>query len=470
MFSAISNKRYLIALGVILIVGASGFAFYRMVYRPAHTPVDQSRPIQTAVVYRGDLVIYARGKGTLSPSRDIKLGFGTSGPLSELRVAAGSKVHAGDVLAVQGGRDRMQAAAAADQLAVMQAKRALELLNENASVVAAQAQLDLANAQDALNTAQVRWSVEQQGNRASPAMLAAADARVKLAQSDLAQAERDLGQHPHDAALQLAYANALRANDTALANWNWITGHPTKIRQAQLDAGVALAKARVAQAELVWARVKGGPDPDALAMAKQQLVLAEAQYAVSQHNLDGSLIRAPIDGTISSVTEVVGRDVSGTFITLVDLSQMQLDISMDATDLNKIGLGHEVEVTFDALPNQVFSGRVIVLQPSLSVTGPISTIKGLVQLDVGATAARKNLMLGMTAMVDVIGGRARGVLIVPVEALRKQGPGKYAVYVVEGAGQVLRPVEVGLMDSNFAEIRSGLKVGEVVSTAIVLTK
>jgi len=69
----------------------------------------------------------------------------------------------------------------------------------------------------------------------------------------------------------------------------------------------------------------------------------------------------------------------------------------------------------------------------------------------------------------VIGGRANNTLLVPVEAVRELSPGQYAVFVMENGEPVLTFVEVGLMDFTFAEILSGLDVGDVVTTGIVET-
>lgn len=64
-----------------------------------------------------------------------------------------------------------------------------------------------------------------------------------------------------------------------------------------------------------------------------------------------------------------------------------------------------------------------------------------------------------------------GTLIVPKQALRELEPGSYAVFVVGLTGKLtLTPVEVGLVDYANAEILSGLKVGDVVSTGNVETK
>jgi multidrug efflux pump subunit AcrA (membrane-fusion protein) len=60
-------------------------------------------------------------------------------------------------------------------------------------------------------------------------------------------------------------------------------------------------------------------------------------------------------------------------------------------------------------------------------------------------------------------------VLIPVEALREIGDGKYTVFVMENGTPRLRSVEVGLQDITYAEIRFGLEVGEIVTTGIVET-
>ncbi len=468
MFTKSSRKRLLFAFGLLILFVGGGFAYYRVIYLPSQTPEEPD--IQTTVVRQGDLVIYASGSGTLIAADEIELGFGTNGPVAELSVQVGDEVHAGDVLAVQGDREQLESAVMADQLSFMNAQKALDALYENSSLVSTQAQLDLANARDELHTAGYIWTVQQEGNRASEATLDAAKAELKMAKEALDRAKQKLDKDPDNASLQLNYANAQKKYDSARRTWNWYTGHPTEIQQAQLDAEVALAEAKVAEAEQAYEHVKDGPDPDEVTTAELQLANAKNTLAVSQRNLEESVIVAPMDGTILAVTAEVDENVSGSFITLADLSQLYMEIFLDETDMDKIDLDYEVEVIFDALPDRVFTGRVVHVDPSLYTSGQISTVKGLVKLDENATAAINKLLLGMNATVDVIGGRAEDVALVPVEALRELTPDEYAVFVMEDGELKLRPVEVGLMDFTFAEIKSGLEVGEVVTTGIVETQ
>jgi multidrug efflux pump subunit AcrA (membrane-fusion protein) len=161
-----------------------------------------------------------------------------------------------------------------------------------------------------------------------------------------------------------------------------------------------------------------------------------------------------------------GDEVSGAFITLADLSVAKLEISLDETDADKVAVGLPVEAIFDTYPDKTYTGQVIQVNPSLSTEFGIGTVEALVQLDGDSF---EGLLLGMNASVDVISGRAKDVALIPVEALRELEPGKYAVFVMETGQPRLRTVEVGLMDLTFAEITSGLEVGEVVTTGVVET-
>jgi multidrug efflux pump subunit AcrA (membrane-fusion protein) len=87
---------------------------------------------------------------------------------------------------------------------------------------------------------------------------------------------------------------------------------------------------------------------------------------------------------------------------------------------------------------------------------------------VDLTAHPVDLLSGMNAEVEIIAGEARNALLVPIQALREIAPDQYAVFVVQPNEELeLRVVEVGLKDYVNAEIKSGLEVGEVVSTGTV---
>jgi len=90
-----------------------------------------------------------------------------------------------------------------------------------------------------------------------------------------------------------------------------------------------------------------------------------------------------------------------------------------------------------------------------------SLVHIVVQLDSNINV---NLPAGATASVDVTGGTALGVVLVPTSALQEVEPGKYVVYLMKNGEPVEQEVEIGLQDILNAEVKSGLQRGDVVLT------
>lgn len=236
----------------------------------------------------------------------------------------------------------------------------------------------------------------------------------------------------------------------------------TEIEAAQIR--VQQAELSLRQAQLSLSAAEDNTQAE-LSQAQAELNLASAQK-----NLEETALVAPGDGTVMSISAHPGESVGAGFITLADLAQPLLEVYLDETDMDKVGVDFEVEVLFDALPDELFTGRVIQVDPRLTNTGGVTAVRAEVLLDEASFAKPQRLPVGLNATVDVIGGRAQQALLVPVEALRELSPGSYAVFVMEEGELKLRTVEVGLMDFTFAEILSGLEEGEVVTTGIVETQ
>jgi HlyD family secretion protein len=468
-----SNRRRIgIGIAIALLVGIPAIALF-LSSNQSSEPNGGEGQLQTAVVRQGDLVLFASGSGSLIPGREVELGFGANGPVAELNVLAGDVVEAGDVLAVAGEREQLEAAMVSNELSLLEAQEALDAILEGADRAAAEALLALGNAQDALESAQRSWQNQQEGYRASSTTVKAAEAELVVAKAAMDKEEGELGglsnlpsDDPQRAQAYKDYAAAQQRYWSALSNLNWYTGRPTETQQSILDGELGLAEAQLSEAQVAYDLVKEGPDPTKIRMAELKVAKAEADLAVSLRNLERSVIIAPFSGTILEVSADVGDSLSNPFITLADLSLPHLEVFLDETDAGNMSIGYEAEVIFDALPDSVFIGRVVQVDPSLSNQGNVSTVRGLVQLNPGVI---DGLLIGMNAAVDVVGGRAEGVPLVPAEALRELGPGEFAVFVVQDGEPRLRPVEVGLMDFSFAEILSGLEVGETVTTGIVET-
>jgi RND family efflux transporter MFP subunit len=208
---------------------------------------------------------------------------------------------------------------------------------------------------------------------------------------------------------------------------------------------------------------------DAGSDALIELQQAERDLQDAQAVMDGAKIFAPISGTIMEVSTSVGDTVgTDTVIVLADLSQPYLEIYLDETDWGKIAVGDEAEITFDNLPDQIFTGRVTLVDSELYTSFNSTAVRGEVSLD--STFAGINLPVGASAAVEVISQRVEDAVLVPIEALHETSPGEYGVFVVEEDGPSLRVIEVGLQDELYAEVKLGLEAGEIVTTGTMETE
>jgi membrane fusion protein (multidrug efflux system) len=169
---------------------------------------------------------------------------------------------------------------------------------------------------------------------------------------------------------------------------------------------------------------------------------------------------------VVDVAAIPGERVgTAAIITLADLEEALLCFWVEESDMSGVAVGNRVEIIFEALPDDTFTGEVIRVDPALVTVDGTLAVQAWASIDL--SPHRGLLPGGMNAEVEVISAESRDTLLVPVQALRELGPDQYAVFVVQADGEmVLRPVEVGLMDFVNAEILSGLEVGEVVSVGV----
>ena len=105
--------------------------------------------------------------------------------------------------------------------------------------------------------------------------------------------------------------------------------------------------------------------------ADAQVVQAQASLNQAQVNLSHTIIRAPIDGVVIARNVDVGQTVASSlqaptlFVIARDLTEMQVNASVDESDIGEIQPKQPVTFRVDAYPNETFSGTVaqVRLQP-----------------------------------------------------------------------------------------------------------
>jgi HlyD family secretion protein len=161
-----------------------------------------------------------------------------------------------------------------------------------------------------------------------------------------------------------------------------------------------------------------------ITQAEAQISQKKAAVTVAQTNLDYTVIRSPIDGTVVARNVDVGQTVAASlqaptiFTIAQDLTKMWVYAKTDESDVDNIKVGKQVTFKVDALPKQTFQG--VVSQIRMNPT----TVQSVVTYDTIIEFANPELKLfpGMTAYVTIPVATAQNVLKLPNTALRYQPP------------------------------------------------
>jgi HlyD family secretion protein len=386
------------------------------------------------------------------------LAFQTGGIVERVRVEVGDRVREDAVLAELESSSLPQQVilAHADLVAAQQALD--DLLNSE--LAAAQAQLALAQSRDELRDAEYDRTVNQQGNRGSSETIDIAEARVLLAQGQADQM-RDIynrlyGLPETDPQRALALTNYARARDelrSAERTLNWYLGAPNEIDQALFDANVAIAQARLEDAQREWDRLSDGPDP-------ADVEAAEARIDAAQATIDLARVTAPFDGTITTVEIMPGDLVTAGTVAfrLDDLSRLLVEVDVPEVDINRIEPGQEVSLTFDAIPGATYSGAVT----DVGLAG--EALQGVVNFEVTVEIldADEAVRPGMTAAVNIVVEQIGDVLLVPNRAVRVQD-GQRVIYILRDGQPVAIPIVLGASSDTESQVLEGdLAVGDLI--------
>ena len=278
--------------------------------------------------------------------------------------------------------------------------------------------------------------------------------RVKAGQPLLELWNHDLAAQRDLATRQLATSEERRREACIMANNAKRDAERTQKLAAQGFVSPqrgedALAEARARQANC-----------DALAADVKR---AQAQIRVTLAGLERTTLNAPFAGIVAMVTGEVGEYTTPSppgiptppAVDLIDDTCLYVTAPMDEVDAPRLKAGQPARITLDALPGQIFDGRVRRIAPYVTeVEKQARTVD--VEVDFAETE-RRPLLVGYSADAEVIIERRDKVLRVPTQAIQQDG-----TVLVLGKDDKLeaRSLKTGLANWAFTEIVSGLAAGD----------
>lgn len=314
---------------------------------------DSATTYRTATLERGPLQASVSASGTVNPVTQVSVGTQVSGQLKEIHVDFNSEVKSGQLIAE------------------------IDPQTFTYRLNSAQADLDAAEASVAIAQANATSS----------------RANVSRAQSDLAEARR-----AHERNLSLVaqgFIAQAEADRTRAA-----------LESAQESLKAVQALVGVSEAQILSARAN---------VQQRRAALAQAQVDLSR-----TRITSPVDGIVIKRTVERGQTVAASlqapelFVIAQNLSDMQVDTSIDEADVGRIRAGQKATFTVDAFPGRTFEGTVRQVRKAATNVSNVITYVAVVNFD----NADGRLLPGMTANVRVVTEQRDNVLKAPNAALR----------------------------------------------------
>jgi multidrug resistance efflux pump len=297
-------------------------------------------------------------EGKVVPSQFANISFNKSGVVAEVLVKEGASSQSGDVIARLENSEALQAEVARAEDVLLQAQQALDDLTENTALDRANGLKSVADAYDALRTADRQlYYFTVPANQRDLEMFAAVD----LMRQRLEKARKDWEPYKYE---------------EEEWTWQWKNSPRGDIKQALDDAegDFRTAMLRIiyaadkAKAEETLAKVKKdydilqkGPDPDELAAAESRLKNAQTSLDAAKAALQDLELKAPFSGVIAKLDLKVGESVTlgQAVVTIADFSKWMVETD-DLTEIEVVEIqqGQAARVVPDALPDANIAGTV----------------------------------------------------------------------------------------------------------------
>jgi len=265
----------------------------------------------------------------------------------------------------------------------------------------------------------------------------------KDTQSDTAQAAYNTA----EASLESAQHN-LKKVATDLKNQIETAESQVKSQEAALittQASLSLKKAR--------------PRAVDTASYYAQVQQAQAVLELAEHELSKASLKAPVDGVVTKLDFEKGENLTSmdTFLTMVS-DKLKIIADVSETDITKIELGDEIEMTLDAFDiDDKFSGEVVEIEPAET------EISGVVYYKVRATFTIDDSRIkpGMTVDMDITTDEKENILAVPLRTVKYRNGSRF-VNILENKKVKEVEIKTGAEGDIYVEVLEGLEEGQEV--------
>lgn len=196
--------------------------------------------------------------------------------------------------------------------------------------------------------------------------------------------------------------------------------------------------------------------------AKAQLRVAEEDVRQAQTRLSKAMIRSPMDGMVSlrnvNVGDFVGELGGKAMFRVVDNRTLDLTVTVPSIEMAAVRVGQPLTFSTDALPNKVFTGKVMFINPAVNEAD--RSVKIVAEVDNTSGELKGGLFVNGRILI----GRRTEVIKIPQTALLTWDVAakKAEIFVVNGDLARRQTVRTGNLSGDQVEITSGLTPGQQV--------
>jgi len=191
-------------------------------------------------------------------------------------------------------------------------------------------------------------------------------------------------------------------------------------------------------------------------IAGADLDLARADVTKAEKELRDTKIVAPFDGTVALEDVEIGKMVTPgqNLLTLVDISQVKIVVTVSELDITKLSVGSNVEIVIDSLPGTPFTGTVA----TVGLKADDATRTYPVEIIVANTG--EMLLPGMISRVTIATREPKAVIMIPKTALRSE-KGQMVAYVMHQGKVEQRKIHLGKEHGEQVIVAKGLAAGDM---------
>ena len=397
---------YVIIIIVIglLVVRTSSLIYKRRQEQITSPQVQAERiiPVQIARVERGEIKSFLTVSGLIEPKEIVRVFAKSIGQAKEVLVQEGTRVEKDDIL--------MRLDDEQIRLQVAQAK----------------ANLDVAEA-----------SLERIKAGARPQEINQAEAAVRQAKINLDSADENYQK------MQKLFSEGA-------------------ISEQQLDQAknhFEIAQAQYEVASESYKLVSEGASPEDIKTVEAQVRQAQSALELARSQLNNSIVRAPISGSVTGISVKTGELVSSAMplLSIMDSNELFLKTGISEKDIAAVHIGQDTEILIDAFPEVKFSGEVaskgVIVDPASKT----------MEIKIKIVEPHVDISPGMFARGNILIAHNPDTLTIPSTALTRRVEGLFVFVLDKNEDTVSkRPIITGITEGNQVEIIDGLQEDEII--------